>query len=219
MCPGSRKNGFLQAVRCMSELVPMYSGFLSHSDGTPTSRRFCSTISSSIRIHGHRVGAKEQRFRLPHELGVPGEGAAMVDRAKPVHDVEHGLRAQRGDAAHHGDDRVGVGLRIHVRAGDVVEGSVGEVLQAAGHTRGVVFLQTGQVDDLVGFGRDDAREIGAGLALPETVHLAEDIRIVSAASVSADATTASRARRRERRTGPARDTRSPRAGWSSGRRR
>ena len=42
-------------------------------------------------IHGHRIGPEQQRLRLPDELRIPGEGAAVVDGSDPVHDVEHGL--------------------------------------------------------------------------------------------------------------------------------
>ena len=67
---------FLCAVRCMSACVPMLAGLRSASGGTPSSRRFCSTISSSIAIDRHRIRAEQQCLRLPDEVGVP----ARTDR-------------------------------------------------------------------------------------------------------------------------------------------
>ena len=68
----------------------------------------------------------------------------------------------------------------HVRARDVVERAVGEVLQAAGHARRVVLFHHRQVDDLGHFRRDDLAEIRTRLAFAEAIHLAEDLAIVAA---------------------------------------
>src|SRR5436190_17791693 len=71
-----------------------------------------------------------------------------------------------------------------MRTGHVIERTVGEVFEAAGHPGSVVFFQTRQVDDFVRLGRDDAGEIGSSFTLSETIHLTIDVRIVSAASLS-----------------------------------
>ena len=132
-------------------------------------------------IDRHRVGPDQQRLRFPDELRIPAERAAVIDGADAVHDVQHRFRSQRSDAAHHRNHGVGVGLGVHVGPRDVVERAVGQVLQAAGHARRVVLFQAGQVDDLGGFARHDAGQVGPGLALAETIHLAIDLGVVAAA--------------------------------------
>ena len=70
-----------------------------------------------------------------------------------------------------------LGLRVVVRARDVVELAVGDVLQAAGHAGRAVVLHVRHVDDLRELLGDHPDQVRARVVLAEEVGLDVDVRV------------------------------------------
>src|SRR5437867_991939 len=91
-----------------------------------------SPLFSPLRLHGleldpvdrDRVGAENQPLCLPDKLRDAGEGPGVPYRPQSVHDVQHGLAAQRLDRGEQWDQRIGVALGRDVGARDVVERAI-----------------------------------------------------------------------------------------------
>ncbi len=99
-------------------------------------------------IDGDRIGAEHDLLRIEDVPGGSRERSAVPHAAQPVHDLQHRPRPQRLDRGERADERVGVRLAALVRARDVREAAVGDVLQAAGDAGRAVVLHVRDVDDL-----------------------------------------------------------------------
>ncbi len=167
------------ASRARVSSIRSEAGDRSHTEIAPSRLALVVDDVEKQAIHRDGIGSEHDLPRVEHVAGGSGKGTAVPDRAQSVHDLQHRARAQRLDARQRADHRVGVRLARLVRARDVREAAVGDVLEAAGNAGGAVILHVGDVDDLRQLARDEPHEVRSRVFLAEEIRLDIGRRVVA----------------------------------------
>src|SRR5437867_3559518 len=126
-----------------------------------------------------RVGAEHHALGIKTITPLGRERTALPYASQAVHDLEHGLRAQRFYGRERADKRIRMRLRSHMRASYIGKIAVRDVLETSGHARRAVVFHVGHVDDLGESLGHQPDKVRARVFLAEEIHLHVSARIVA----------------------------------------